>query len=73
MLIPWEIRLVEQDFIKWRSNLEDHCLFFDGASKGNPGIAGAGGILLNPNGNITLSFAWGLGQDPNNKAEALAL
>ena len=53
--------------------MEDHCLFFDGASKGNPSIVGVGGILLNPNGNITLRFAWGLGQEPNNKVEALAL
>jgi ribonuclease HI len=69
----WEIRLEEQDFIKWRSSLEDHCLFFDGASKGNPGAAGGGGVLLNPVGDLTLSYAWGLGQDTNNRAEALAL
>ena len=39
----WEIRLRQQDFIKWRSSLEEHCLLFDRASKGNPSVAGGGG------------------------------
>ena len=34
--VDWEIRLEAQEFIKWISFLEDHYLFFDGASKGNP-------------------------------------
>ena len=42
----WDIRLTEQDFIKWRLSLEEHCLFFDGASKGNPGASGGGGVIL---------------------------
>ena len=33
----WEIRLDEQAFLKWCSSLNESCLFFDGASKGNPG------------------------------------
>jgi ribonuclease HI len=45
----------------------------DGASKGNPGIAGGGGVLYNPEGNLVLSFAWGLGLLSNNSAEYLAL
>ena len=69
----WEIRLEEQEFIKWRSALNIHCLFFDGASKGNPGIAGGGGVLLGPDGSDVLRFAWGLGRESNNRAEALAL
>lgn len=69
----WEIRLEEQEFIKWRSALNEHCLFFDGASKGNPGFAGGGGVLLCPNGSEQLRFAWGLGKESNNRAEALAL
>ena len=47
--------------------------FFDGASKGNPGIAGGGGVLLGPDGSDVLRFAWGLGKESNNRAEALAL
>ena len=71
----WEIRLAEMDFIKWRSVLNEWCLFFDGASKGNPGQAGGGGggIIFEPSGKIHLSYAWGLGQASNNQAEILAL
>ena len=36
-------------------------------------MAGAGGILLDPGGNIEQSFAWGLGNRTNNEAEWLAL
>ena len=39
-LADWEIRLEDADFINWRCSLEEHCLFFDGASKGNPGPSG---------------------------------
>eukprot|EP00253_Pinus_taeda_P007428 PITA_07428 len=69
----WEIHLEEQMFIKWRSALEEHCLFFDGASKGNPGATGGGGVLLKPDGSTELRYHWGLGIESNNRAEALAL
>ena len=69
----WEIQMEEQDFIKWRSALEEWCLFFDGASKGNPGQAGGGGIIIEPSGTLHLSYAWGLGYASNNQAEYLAL
>ena len=36
-------------------------------------MAGAGGILLDPGGNIEQSFTWGLGNRTNNEAEWLAL
>ena len=36
-------------------------------------MAGAGGVLLDPGGNIEHSFAWGLGNKTNNEAEWLAL
>ena len=71
--VSWEVHLEEQDFIKWRSTLEEHCLFFDDASKGNPSVAGGGGILLGPTGMMEMSFAWGLGSVLNNRAEDLAL
>lgn len=69
----WEICLEEQEFLKWCSALDDHCLFFEGASKGNPGAAGGGGILLNPDGTTLLRYHWGLGFESNNRAKALAL
>ena len=36
-------------------------------------MVGAGGILLDPGGNIEQSFSWGLGNITNNEAEWLAL
>jgi ribonuclease HI len=65
--------LEEQEFIKWRSSLEKHILHVDGASKGNPGPVGSGGVLLDISGKIMLSFAWGLGQNTNNTAAILAI
>jgi ribonuclease HI len=48
-------------------------LFFDGASKGNPGQAGGGGIIENLTEATTIHFALGLGIESNNRAEAMAL
>ena len=36
-------------------------------------MAGAGGILLDPGGQVEQSFAWGLGNRTNNEAEWMAL
>ena len=36
-------------------------------------MAGTGGILLNPEGYVEQTFAWGLGRRTNNKAEWLDL
>lgn len=43
------------------------------AAKGNPGKAGAGGVIVNPKGEIIHSFAWRLGHTTSVQAEALAL
>ena len=56
-LADWEIRLEEANFINWRCSLGIHCLFFDGASKGNPGPSGGGGVLLSPSGSTRHSYA----------------
>ena len=69
----WEIRLEENDFLIWRSKLKKRCLFFYGASKGNPGLAGGGGVLLSDENTILATYVWGLGIMSNNKAEVLAL
>ena len=37
------------------------------------GVAGAGGILLDPGGQMVETFTWGLGVRTNNEAEWLAL
>ena len=48
-------------------------IFFDGASKGNPGVSGAGGVIFFPGRLIHLRFSWGLGSMMNNQAECYSL
>ena len=48
-------------------------MFFDGASKGNPGLEGAGGVIFDSKGNKQKEYAWGIGRATNNGAEWLAL
>lgn len=69
----WKLRLKEEEFVQWLSNCNRFHMFFDGASKSNPGKAGAGGLICNGNGVLILQFEWGLGELSNNRAEGLAL
>jgi ribonuclease HI len=48
-------------------------LYSDGASRGNPGQAGAGIVLLDPAGEIRLQYGDYLGHATNNEAEYRAL
>eukprot|EP00253_Pinus_taeda_P035656 PITA_35656 len=48
-------------------------LNFDGASRGNPGIAGIGGVIRNHKGDITHIFCRSMGECTNNEAEFVAL
>jgi hypothetical protein len=68
-----EIRLDPPQFDKWRRDRKIYSLFFDGASKGNPGAAGGGGIIYDPVGTVVSHYAWSIGTDTNNMAEAHAL
>jgi hypothetical protein len=69
----WKLR-VHKEQIAERVKIQNcHILFFDGASKGNPGEAGAGGVLLYPGGNNVGSFASSLGVATNNQVESYAL
>ena len=72
-LAVWEIRKEPGEFMDWRKKLNRNSLFFDGASKGNPGEAGGGGVLHDPEDNMMLKYSWGLGTETNNMVEALAL
>ncbi|NLX85188.1 MAG: ribonuclease HI family protein [Synergistaceae bacterium] len=47
--------------------------FFDGASRGNPGNAGAGALMINNEGKVVWEKAVFLGKKTNNEAEYLAL
>eukprot|EP00253_Pinus_taeda_P015168 PITA_15168 len=71
--LEWKIRLTKDEFGKWLQVKNTHSLFFDGASKSNPGAVGAGGIILDPSGVMVSSFEWGLGRLSNNRAKALGL
>ena len=63
-----------EDFKIWWKKLGCSSLFFDGASKGNLGMAGAeGGVFFESKGNKLKEYAWGIGRKTNNGAEWLAL
>ena len=69
----WEIRENETEFAKWKSKIKTLILYFNGASKGNPGQDGGGGIIEDPRKDKATHYAIGLGIESNNRAEALAL
>lgn len=69
----WKLRMKDEEFSIWLKNCNTHYLFFDGASKSNPGMAGASKIICNANGDIKFAYEWGLVPLSNNRDEALAL
>ena len=48
-------------------------LFFYGASKGNLGRAGGGGVVIFPDGKIDTEFYWNIGFDSNDLAEGYGI
>ena len=62
----WQVRRLEKYFSDWWQSKKKVSIFFDGASKGNPGNAGVGGLIFYPRGRLQTSFSWGLGQLSNN-------
>jgi ribonuclease HI len=48
-------------------------LFTDGAARGNPGPAGAGAVIINPDGHIVAKVGKFLGEETNNVAEYMGL
>jgi ribonuclease HI len=69
----WQLHNIQNIEI-WIQKQQVHTLCFDGASKGNPGEAGAGGgVLFKPRGKRNLNYHWNIGMDTNNKVEAYAL
>jgi ribonuclease HI len=47
--------------------------YFDGASRGNPGVAGAGALLVDEGGSVIWEYRGFLGHRTNNEAEYQAL
>ena len=48
-------------------------LYFDGASRGNPGPASYGGVIYKPDGTTLLTYKKAIGKHTNNVAEYLGL
>ena len=48
-------------------------MFFDGVSKGNPRIIGAGGLILSLDRSSEIYFSWGLWKCLKNQAECYSL
>ena len=69
----WEIRLDKSQFGNRLKERKMFKLFFNGASKGNPGMAGGGGIIICPEGKIQVEYFWNIGTDTNNIAKAYRL
>eukprot|EP00253_Pinus_taeda_P022245 PITA_22245 len=69
----WKLRGTKEEILQWLHAQNRPTLFFDGASKNNPGAAGAGGIIKDQNGVPICSYEWGLGNASNNAAEAYSL
>ena len=69
----WEIRLDNSQFENWLKERKLFKLFFDGASKGNPGEAGGGGVVINPTGKVEIEYPWNIGHETNNMVEAYGL
>ena len=60
-------------FENWLKERKFFKLFFDGACKGNPGKAGGGGVIINPDGKVKVDYCWNIGYETNNMAEAYGL
>lgn len=69
----WKLRGEKMEINKWILTQNRPLLFFDGASKNNPGIAGAGGLIKDNKGTLISRYEWGLGNTSNNAAEAYSL
>ena len=56
----------------WMSS-SSAAIFIDGASKGNPGVSGAGGLVISSDGLSSIKFYWGLDIMSNNQVEFYSL
>ena len=63
----------KSQFENWLRERNIFKLFFDGASKGNPGRAGGGGVVIYLDGKVEIEYYWNIGYDSNNMAEAYGL
>ena len=59
----------KEEFQCYNTQHNQHILFFDGASKGNPGVEGNKGIIYDPKGKEKSNFVLGLWSTSNTKVE----
>jgi hypothetical protein len=60
--------------VRWRVKVDESVQFIhimDGAAKGNPSLAGVGGVLRYPNGNCYTAFSSFLGHATNMEGECI--
>ena len=69
----WRLRGSIEDFNSFWMKSPSIVIFFDGASKENPGVSGAGGLVFSPDRASSIRFSWGLGTLSNNQAEGYGL
>ena len=67
------MRLTSDNFSLWWKSKGVYTIFFDGASKGNLGATGAGGLIFSLDSEKISSLCWGLGICSNNQAESYIL
>ena len=72
-LDEWDIRMDKSQFENWLRERKIFKLFFYGASKGNLGRAGGGGVIIEPGGNVVIEYYWNIGYNTNNMAGAYGL
>ena len=72
-ITDWKLRGSKDEVKSWIQNQNRPSLHFDGASRSNPGQAGAGGVIKDCQGRNIVSYEWGMGIMTNNKAEAYSL
>jgi hypothetical protein len=64
----WKLCLENNKFSHWQRQQHTSLLFFDEEETGNPGVAGAGGVIYNFGGQKPVDFSWGLGKLTNKRA-----
>ena len=69
----WRFHGNSVSLIKIWLNSASTVIFFDGASKGNPGALGVGGLVFSPEKLTKFIFSWGLGSMTNNQDESYSL